>query len=229
MDLLDKESTSVDVGVRLRELRQERGMSMRALARASGLSTNALSMIERARTSPSVSTLYKIADALEVPITAFFRLEPPKQEVVFRKASEHTRISFPRGQWEGLGGEAFVGGLEAFLVTLESGATSGPFGMIHCGDEFVMCQSGQLEYQVEDQQYLLEPGDSLILAAQLRHRWRNPGKTVAKAIIIMTCADHGERPSEFHLTAGMKGDQIPDEENEAAKISIDSNGGSRKE
>ncbi len=55
---------------------------MRALARDSGLSTNALSMIERGRTSPSVSTLHKIAEALEVPITAFFRLEPTRQDIV---------------------------------------------------------------------------------------------------------------------------------------------------
>jgi transcriptional regulator with XRE-family HTH domain len=79
MDNLENEILTIDVGSRLRQLRQERGKSMRALARASGLSTNALSMIERSRTSPSVSTLYKIADALEVPITAFFRLEPPRQ------------------------------------------------------------------------------------------------------------------------------------------------------
>ena len=214
MDLLAKESPAIDVGSRLRELRQERGMSMRALARASGLSTNALSMIERARTSPSVSTLYKIADALEVPITAFFRQEPPKQEIVFRKATHRSRIPFPRGQWEGLGGEVFVGGLEPFLLRLESGASSGPFGMIHCGDEFVFCISGQLEYQVEDQQFLLEPGDSLILAAQLRHRWRNPGKTITQAVIVMTCEDQGERPSEFHLSSGVKGNGDRDEGND---------------
>lgn len=202
MDLFEKGPTAIDVGIRLRELRQERGMSMRALARASGLSTNALSMIERARTSPSVSTLYKIADALDVPITAFFRQSPPKQEVVFRKGSERSHINFPRGQWEGLGGEVFVGGLEPFMLTLESGASSGPFGMAHCGDEFVLCISGQLEYQVEDQHFVLEPGDSLILAAQQRHRWRNPTKAITKALLVMTCADQGERPSEFHLTSG---------------------------
>ena len=54
MSAYEKEAISVDVGVRLRELRQDRGMSMRALARKSGLSANALSMIERGRTSPSV-------------------------------------------------------------------------------------------------------------------------------------------------------------------------------
>ena len=52
MSGFEKEAISVDVGGRLRELRQERDMSMRALARASGLSANALSMIERGRTSP---------------------------------------------------------------------------------------------------------------------------------------------------------------------------------
>ena len=75
MGLYEREAYSVDVGTRLRQLREDRNMSMRSLATASGLSANALSMIERGRTSPSVSTLYKLADALEVPITAFFRDE----------------------------------------------------------------------------------------------------------------------------------------------------------
>src|SRR5512139_3780201 len=112
LDDSNKDLQSIDVGSRLRELRQERGFSLRNLARISGLSTNALSMIERSRTSPSVSTLYKIADALGVPITAFFRLEPPRRNIVFRKASERMHVLVPRGVWEGLGGEEFTGGVE---------------------------------------------------------------------------------------------------------------------
>ena len=76
---------------------------MRSLARTSGLSTNALSMIERGRTSPSVSTLYKLADALEVPITAFFRLEPPKQDIVFRAMDERKRVPIPKRAVDGAG------------------------------------------------------------------------------------------------------------------------------
>lgn len=206
MENYENEVLTVDVGGRLRQLRQERGKSMRALARASGLSTNALSMIERARTSPSVSTLYKIADALEVPITAFFRLEPPRQEIVFRKASERKRVAFPNGVWEGLGGESFIGHVEPFMLTLEAGASSGPFGMLHTGHEFVMCLDGQLEYEVENQTFLLEPGDSLIFAAQLRHRWRNPGEKQTIAVFVLAGFEQGERPSEFHLSSGMKGE-----------------------
>ena len=202
----EKEAVSVDVGGRLRELRQERDMSMRALARASGLSANALSMIERRRTSPSVSTLYKLAEAMEIPITAFFREDPPQQEVVFRKAEERTRVPFMRGLWEGLGGEAFVGRVEPFMLTLESGASSGPFGIVHSGHEFVFCLRGELEYQVENHRFHLEAGDSLLFAAQLKHRWRNPGKKVCNAMFVLAGFEHDESPSEFHISSGIQGE-----------------------
>lgn len=174
---------------------------MRSLARRSGLSANALSMIERGLTSPSVSTLTKLSTALEVPIMAFFRQEPERSQVVFRKASERTRISFPRGMWEGLGGEYFTGRIEALMLTLESGGSSGPHGMIHTGHEFVFCLRGSLEYEVDGQHYLLEQGDSLIFSAQLLHRWRNAGNTVVNAITVISGFEESERPLEYHLAS----------------------------
>ncbi len=206
MDPFGRDALSVDVGARLRELREERKLSMRALARISGLSANALSMIERGKSTPSVSTLYKLAEAMQVPITCFFRTERPQNNIVFRKANERTRVSFHRGLWEGLGGEHFSGNVEPFMLTLEGGANSGRFPMIHSGDEFVMCLRGQLEYQIETQYFYLGPGDSLIFAADLKHQWRNPGNTVANAIIVLAGFEEGDRPSEFHIAAGAKGE-----------------------
>ena len=66
MESFQREAVSVDVASRLRNLRESRGISMRTLGTRSGLSANALSMIERGKTSPSVSTLYKLADASSV-------------------------------------------------------------------------------------------------------------------------------------------------------------------
>ena len=137
---------TIDVGGRLRELRQERGMSIRGVAHASGLSTNAISMIERAKTSPSVSTLYKIAEALEVPITAFFRIEPERKPVVLCRASERSKVAFDLGLWEGLGGKFLTGLVEPFMLSSDPGASSGSYSMLHSGHEFVLCQAGQLEY-----------------------------------------------------------------------------------
>jgi transcriptional regulator with XRE-family HTH domain len=200
----EKKDQTMDVGVRLRDLRQERELSMRSLARLSGLSTNALSMIERGKTSPSVSTLYKLSEALEVPITAFFRTEPPRQGIVFRHPYERSQVEFQRGLWEGLGGESFIGRVEPFMLTLEAGATSGPHGLVHSGHEFVICLKGQLEYEVEGQRFSLQPGDSLLFASKLRHRWRNPGKTVTNVLFVLSGFELDERPSEFHLSYGQQ-------------------------
>ena len=201
MELYDKEAISINVGQRLRALREERSISMRELARRSGLSANALSMIERGLTSPSVSTLTKLADAMEVPITAMFRQELEREEIVFVKATERRRLSFNRGLWEGLGGENFSGRLEAFMLTLESGGSSGPHGIIHSGHEFVFCIRGKIEYVVGTNRFVMETGDSLMFTAQHIHRWKNLSSTVANAIIVLTCFEETERPGEFHLSS----------------------------
>lgn len=204
MALYANDAVSVDVGTRLRELREMRGISMRALATKSGLSANALSMIERGKTSPSVSTLYKLADALGVSITTFFGTEDEKQQIIFMKGDERTRIPFSRGVFEGLGGEKFSGRVEPFVLTLESGANSGPHSMTHTGHELVFCLRGELEYAVEKKIFLMSPGDSLLFAAQLRHKWKNPGRTVANALVVLSGFAEGEEPHAMHWKKAIK-------------------------
>jgi transcriptional regulator with XRE-family HTH domain len=199
MDIYQHDAKSVDIGERLTELREERELSIRGLARLSGLSANALSVIERGKSSPSVSTLYKIAAALEIPVTTFFQETPDVRDIVFIKASERNRIPFHRGLWEDLGGEYFTGNVEPFMLTLEAGASSGRFPMGHSGHEFVFCLRGQLEYVVEQESHLLEAGDSLLFAATLEHEWHNPGDKVANALFVLTSYQDDDSPSQHHF------------------------------
>ena len=198
MESFQREAISVDVATRLKELREARGISMRTLATRSGLSANALSMIERGKTSPSVSTLYKLAGALGVPITAFFGAEGEKQQVVFLKSDERARLSFSRGVFEALGGERFVSQVAPFVLTMDSGASCGPHDIVHSGHEFVFCLRGHLEYMVEKETFRLEPGDSLLFASKLRHRWKNPSNTVTNALIVISGFAEGEDPHARH-------------------------------
>lgn len=202
MESFSREAISVDVSARLRELREGRGISMRTLATKSGLSANALSMIERGKTSPSVSTLYKLADALGISITAFFGVETEKKKIVFLKSDERTRMSFTRGVFEALGGEQFTGRMEPFMLTLESGASCGPHGMVHTGHEFIFCLRGQLDYYVEKEIFHLEAGDSLLFSSQLSHRWRNPSTHVTNALIVISGFAEGELPHVMHWKKG---------------------------
>ena len=204
MDILTSGVSPTDVGQRLRKLRKDRNMSMRTLAQRSGLSANALSTIERNKASPTVSTLYKLADAMGVHITAFFEEEKPRQAIVFTKAAERSRTAIEHGLLEGLGSEQFAGKIDAFILTIESKATSGPSNIVHAGQEFVLCLKGQIEYQVDNHSFLLKQGDSLLFAAYLQHRWYNPGPTEANILVIITCFEE-EFTGRFHMTTPVKG------------------------
>jgi len=66
-----------DIGRRLAAHRGQRGMRVAELAREVGVTPSLISQIERGMSRPSVSTLFAIAQALDVPVDAFFR-EPPQ-------------------------------------------------------------------------------------------------------------------------------------------------------
>jgi len=191
----------VNVGQRLRELRLECGLSIRALAERSGLNVNTFSLIENGKTSPSVSTLQQIAAALEVPITAFFETNAPKNRVAHIAARNRPRMAFAHGVLEDLGAGLTSRAVEPFVVTLEPHASSGDTPIVHTGFEFVFCLRGRMTYRVEDQSYVLEPGDSLLFESHLPHCWQNDQAQPAQAILVLYPTDSRDRPTERHFTA----------------------------
>jgi transcriptional regulator with XRE-family HTH domain len=194
-----KARLALELAERLRGLREERRISLRELGRRSGVSVNTLSLMERGVTSPSVSTLYRLADALGVPITAVFGSPQRKEHVVFRPASQRTALPLPAGIWEGLGGEEFVGQVQPFMLTLEAGGDSGTAPMLHTGHEFVLCLQGRLEYEVEGRRFALGPGDSLLFAARQRHTWRNSGHAATQALILLAGFEEYDNPQGLHV------------------------------
>jgi transcriptional regulator with XRE-family HTH domain len=193
-------STEVNVGRRLRELRIERGLSIRALAEQSGLNVNTLSFIENGKTSPSVSTLQQVAAALELPINAFFEIKTNPQAIVYQKARDRQSAAFMHGTLADLGAGFSRPGLEPFVVTLEPQADSGITPIVHTGIEFVFCLEGCIGYEVEGQTFTLDPGDSLIFEARLPHRWRNGGDSPSRSLLLLCPADERDHPDERHFT-----------------------------
>ncbi len=191
--------SQVNVGRCLRVLRDERGWSIRELAERSGLAMNTLSLIENAKTSPSVSTLQQIARALDVPITAFFETGAPKTGVVHIKASHRTRAAFAHGALEDLGVGLPNRVVQPFVVTLEPHAGSGPNPIVHTGYEFVYVLQGRLTYTIQDRTYLLEPGDSLLFESHLPHHWQNVEAEPSQTLLVLFPADSRDRPTESHF------------------------------
>ncbi|MHB1417215.1 MAG: cupin domain-containing protein [Chloroflexota bacterium] len=176
------------IGQRLREARLARGWSARDLAAAGDIALNTVSLIERGKISPTVATLHKLANALGVPLS-FFVEEPAGRPIAFLRRDERRKTRGMRMWLENLGAGLPEQTMEPLLVALEPSADSGPEPIVHAGQELVFCLEGQIEYQVEDETYLLGPEDSLFFEARLPHRWRNPTDAQARMLLIIETAE----------------------------------------
>jgi transcriptional regulator with XRE-family HTH domain len=193
------EQASPDVGSRLRNLRHERGLSLRALAELCELSPNTISLIERGATSPSVSTLQRLATALGTPITSFFAEEPERIPVILTPANERIRSGSASVTLESLGYGLEDQSCDPFHVTLKAGASSGRQVMSHVGSELVYCLEGVVEYEISGEQYRLNPGDSLLFRGELPHRWSNPTSKPAVFLMIMQASEERDIRVDQHL------------------------------
>ena len=171
------------VGQRIRELRTKSGLSLRALAGLSGLSTNAISLIERGDNSPTVSSLHNLATALDVPITAFFEQHPVGQ-VIHLKENRRPKSETAGVSMENLGGGLPNQQLEPFLMTIAPGGSSTSGQITHSGEEFVYVLSGALICRINEQEYPLEEGDSLLFLASQPHIYRNETRRAAQILIV---------------------------------------------
>jgi uncharacterized cupin superfamily protein len=157
-------------------------------------------MIENGKTSPSIETLQQLSFALEMPITAFFEDSTSKSKIAHYKASQRPSIAFANGTLEDLGAGMPRRGAETFLVTLKPLSSSGDNFIVHTGREAVFCLEGQLTYTIEDQTFLLQPGDSLFFEAHLPHRWENAGITPTRSLLVLCPSDEQDHPTERHFT-----------------------------
>jgi transcriptional regulator with XRE-family HTH domain len=189
----------INVGRQLRAIRRQQGLSLRLLAERSGLNFNTLSLIENNKSSPSVSTLQQLSQALGVPITAFFETGQERTKILYQKSHQRPKAAFTHGELEDLGGGMTLGGGQPLLITLKPGADTGPVPITHTGHEFVYCLSGRILYTVDGQSFVLDAGDSMIFEAHLPHRWGNPDSTPSSALLIFCPSDENDRPTERHF------------------------------
>lgn len=171
------------VGPRIREIRMKKGLSLRALAELSGLSTNAISLIERGDNSPTVSSLHNLATALGVPITAFFEQHPDGQIIHLKKNRRPTSES-AGVKMENLGSGLPNQQIEPFLMSITPGGSSTKSPITHSGEEFVYVVKGSLVCSINDREYPLAEGDSLLFLATQPHVYHNQTQKAATILII---------------------------------------------
>ncbi len=186
------ESVEALVAARLRELRKQRGLSLRALAEKSGLNINTLSLIEHEKSSPSISTLQQLAQALGVTAASLLQPSGMENKLVYVQAGCRPKTKSGNSVLETLGSGLDSNAVQPFVLHLAPGEGSGETDTIHTGHEFLFGLEGSVQAWVDGQSFVINPGDSLLFEAFLPHRWINTNKETAKILLLMCPSDHHE-------------------------------------
>ena len=162
---------SAHIGRTLRALRQSRGLSMGALARAAGLSKTIVSNIEAGDSNPSLESLWRLAGALDVTLSDLIGDPSPPRARLIRQG-EGSPISSSSGL-EGrlLHAEGAPHRTEIFGFALAPGAHYSSAPHLPGTEELVFCLSGTLEIGPDGGREFLGEEDALWFPADVTHAY----------------------------------------------------------
>lgn len=169
---------SASVGQRLKALRLGRGLSMRALAELTGVPHATLSIIERDKSSPSVSILKRLLGPLNVTLSTFFSDSDIVDRAVFYKAQDLVELADGKVlSYRQVGANLTNSSMMILHERYAPGADTGQEGQelySHEAEEGGIVIQGQLEMTVGDEVRVLKAGDAYYFDSRLPHRMRNP-------------------------------------------------------
>ncbi len=166
----------VNVGEKIKEIRESKGLSLQDLASKTGFSTAYLSQLENHLISPPLGAIIKIANSMDVEMGTLFSQAGKAPFTIVRKdeRTPTSRVASKEGvrygySYESLAPDKINRRMEPFIVTLEpTEKKSMPYN--HEGEEFLFVLEGKIEVQLGSYSDILEPGDSIYYDSTTPHR-----------------------------------------------------------
>lgn len=177
------------IGARLRAAREERDLTLKALADSMGVTSSLLSQIETDKVQPSLNTLYQLATRLDLSVDEILGLAPGTRAhedpaAVVQHESDNPSLEMSGGvRWERLAGRPSLG-MEPLQVTYPPGTASSADGKMvaTAGLEFGVLLSGKLTLRVGFETHQLEAGDSVFFDRARPHVYSNDGTVEARGV-----------------------------------------------
>lgn len=176
----------MEVGDRLKKIRQMHGLSQRELAKRVGLTNSTISMIERNTVSPSISSLKRILGGVSMSITDFFTIDFDEQSQVVFKQDELITIDSDGVELKLVGAKKQDSQLAFMIENYAPGSDTGVEMLSHEGEEAGTVIEGSIEITVAGTSYKLTKGDCYKFATKLPHRFKNNTNKVCKIISAHT-------------------------------------------
>ncbi|MBN2261117.1 MAG: helix-turn-helix transcriptional regulator [Clostridiales bacterium] len=180
------------IGTKIRELRVSKKMTLSSLAKQTNFTASYISQLERNIIQPSLSSLRKISDALDVPIYSFLTFE--ESQHVITKANERIKLEVPDSNiiYEFVSpmaaNKAAMPKMEIIYFKLEARSWTSEEPLVHAADESVFITKGKLLAYVDDEKFELEVGDNIYIRENAMHKYYNPTDEITEGLVILTPA-----------------------------------------
>ena len=177
------EAANLDVGARLRAVRDRAGLSQRELAKKAGVTHSTISLIEQEAHAPSLASLHRILSAIPISIADFFALPTSQQNVLFNDA-DLAVVTRGEADLRVLAAERRDKALQMFIERYQPGAGTGDEPIAHDGETAAVVLRGTIEVRVGDTTRVLRRGGGYHIIGKQPYMLRNIGKIVA----VVACA-----------------------------------------
>ncbi|MDE3838149.1 DNA-binding protein [Bacillus methanolicus] len=169
----------------LKMIRKTRGLSLESAAEATGVSKAMLGQIERGESSPTVTTLWKIATGLQVSFSTLIREEP--SEIVLVSMKDVDPVIENNGEYRVYSIFPFDPRkkFEIYIIELDPGCQHVSDPHNEGIEENITVMSGCLEMKINSESYLVNAGSSIRFTANRQHSYTNPGAEMVRFQLVM--------------------------------------------
>lgn len=174
-----------DIHEKIRELRKKRGLTLKELSEKTDLSIGFLSQVERGSSSLAITSLKKIADALDVDMIYFFQKENQAKYIIKKNEQLPFQLDGSGYKYTKLSGQFIGKNLEAIKVEIQPHEEDTiSFG--HPGEEIHFIIKGLLEVTIDGETYVVHEGETIHYPSTVTHKWKNPTDEVTVVYSVLT-------------------------------------------
>ncbi len=177
--------TESNIAANLKEIREKRNLSLDQLADLTGVSKSMLRQIETGRSSPTIATIWKIANGLRLSFTTLLSKRRPDVAIMDFKASSPLTAESNRYRIYPLVPFDPEHGFEIYHVEIEPGTTYR--GEPHVGnvEEFIFVSQGMLEITVEETTHRVKANQFIRFTANCPHQYHSAGEKAVRATMMI--------------------------------------------
>ncbi|MDO4313357.1 MAG: XRE family transcriptional regulator [Eubacteriales bacterium] len=179
------ENLNQTIATNLKEIRRKKGLNLEQTSALTSISKSMLSQLERGEVNPTITTVYKLALGLKVPVTAFTTHKPKpftqgtKRSIAPLTGDDGRYRLYPIFNFRD--GQDF----EIFDLEFDENGLMSGNQQIHGTREFITVYSGELTLIFADHEYVLKAGDHASYNAFDKYTYKNSGKGMVTANIVV--------------------------------------------